>query len=329
MLLFIPKFSQFSEHLFALIMNTFQITFFRFAIAFVSTFALHPSSNLAQGTESQIRHLLGKCTVADFKQAPFNAWYEQGFASYTPNASILQPLKQTNLTTPVSRLRFKVFLGTWCGDSQREFPRFMKLLSVLGVPESAVEIIAVNNADSAHKRSPTGEERNMDIFRVPTVLIFDAKKGREQEEIARVVEYPAESWERDMVRILRGEEYRSSYHTYPILREWLKSGLLADTNIVVSGLASRLRHLVTSEGEINACAFVLLSCGQVQQAVTLYRVNAAIFPQSARVLEALAEGYEKQGKLPNAIRALERALELDTKNTSVLNMLVRLKAKAL
>jgi tetratricopeptide (TPR) repeat protein len=86
---------------------------------------------------------------------------------------------------------------------------------------------------------------------------------------------------------------------------------------------------VASEGEISACAFVLLSRGQVQEAVTLYRVNAAIFPQSARVLEALAEGYEKQGKLPNAIRALERALELDAKNTSVLNMLVRLKAKAL
>ena len=194
----------------------------------------------------------------------------------------------------------------------------------------------MNNADSAAKRSPTREEQGADIFRVPTLQIFEQENKQQKagmRELARVVEYPVETWERDLLRIARiariarGETYMANYPSYPMIRQWLSDGILADTNMSANGLASRLRHVIASEGELSACAFVLLSRGQVQEAVTLYRVNANIFPQSSRCYEALAEGYAKLGKPQQAIRALERALELDVKNKEALNALVKLKAK--
>lgn len=292
-------------------------------------------TSLPQPTESSVKeqHLLGKCSLSDFKKAPFNTWFEPGMNAYTPNAHIVQELKQTSFT----RLHYRIFLGTWCGDSQREIPRFLKLLQELGIKEESIEIIAVSNADSTMKRSPTGEEKNADIFRVPTVQIFEHRnnpkqtdKLGEKPELARIVEYPLESWERDLLRIAQQREpYTANYHTYPIIRQWLHRGILSDTNVSVNGLANRLRYEVTSEGELNACAWVLLSRGQIQEAVTILRINAIIYAQSSRALENLAEGYEKLGKPQNAIRSLERALELDTKNLSALKAIVRLKAKAL
>jgi tetratricopeptide (TPR) repeat protein len=314
-----------------------NMNFTRFFLLAASIIAVQAASILAQTAstptkeEPKVQHLLGKCALADFKKAPYNVWYDEGFKAYTPNASVYAALKQTN----VAKLRFKIFLGTWCGDSQREFPRLARLLQELGVPEHSIEIIGVNNADSAAKRSPTNEEQGADIFRVPTVQIFEQANKQQAnkqqkagtQEIARVVEYPAETWERDLLRIMRGETYTANYPSYPIIRTWLAEGILADTNMSASGLASRLRHVVASEGELSASAFVLLSRGQVQEAVTLYRINANIFPQSSRCYESLAEGYAKVGKPQQAVRALERALELDAKNAAALNALVKLKVK--
>ncbi len=273
----------------------------------------------------EIRHLLGKCRLEDFQQLPFQTWFQEGFRNYSPNAPIVQELKQT----PLARLRFKVFLGTWCGDSQREFPRFAKLASELGIREEAIEIIAVNSADSLRKRSPTGEEVGQDIFRVPTVLIFEQSQNKKQEwhEKARIVEYPSETWERDLVRIQRGEDFPPAYPSYPVVREWLKNGILSDTNMSASGLATRLKHVVSSESELNAAVYVLLARGQTQEAVLLARVNANIFPQSSNCYDTLGECYEKVGKFPQAVRALERALELDVKNSAALAALVRVKSK--
>jgi tetratricopeptide (TPR) repeat protein len=320
-------FYQFFIHFLQKTMNLTR--FFLFAASII---ALQASSILAQTAtpsikeEPKVQHLLGKCALADFKKAPFSAWFDEGFKAYTPNASVYAALKQTNVAT----LRFKIFLGTWCGDSQREFPHLAKLLSELGVPETSIEIIAVNNADSVYKRSPTREEQNADIFRVPTVQIFEQankQKKAGMQEIARVVEYPVETWERDLLRIARSEAYTANYPSYPIVCTWLAEGILSDSNMSAAGLASRLRHVVASEGELGASAFVLLSRGQVQEAVTLYRINANIFPQSSRCFEALAEGYVKMGKHQQAIRAFERALELDAKNAGALQGLVKLKVK--
>jgi hypothetical protein len=43
-------------------------------------------------------------------------------------------------------LEFKLFLGTWCGDTQRELGGMFKLLDALGVTEDQMEMYAISEA---------------------------------------------------------------------------------------------------------------------------------------------------------------------------------------
>ena len=97
-------------------------------------------------------------------------------------------------------------MGTWCGDSRREVPRMYKILDHSQVKPSQIQLINLNNSDTAYKQSPTHEERGLNILRVPTLLIFE--NGR---EVGRVVESPVISLEKDILAIGTGQPYEHRY----------------------------------------------------------------------------------------------------------------------
>lgn len=145
--------------------------------------------------------LLGKINIRQLEQPPFGEWYHREYAAYNPDAGISDSLR-----TLVSPCRFEIFLGTWCGDSRREVPRLIKLLDAMDIKRSAITIIAVGNRDTLYKQSPGHEEQGKDIYRVPHLNIY-----RDGKEIGRVTETPVKSWERDMLAIIRGEQYMPKY----------------------------------------------------------------------------------------------------------------------
>ena len=145
--------------------------------------------------------LLGKISVHQLEQPPFGEWYRKEYTSYNPDINTSDSLRSL-----VRSYRFELFLGTWCGDSRREVPRIMKLLDAMGVKSSAVTIIAVGNRDTLYKQSPNHEEQGKEIYRVPHLNIY-----RNGKEIGRVTETPVTSWERDMLAIIRGEQYLPKY----------------------------------------------------------------------------------------------------------------------
>lgn len=93
-------------------------------------------------------------------------------------------------------------MGTWCGDSKRETPRFYKVLEAAEFDLKNLEMITVNRG----KKTPDNLERGFNIFRVPTFIFY--KNGK---EIGRYVEYPRKSLEKDMLDILTGKPYKHSY----------------------------------------------------------------------------------------------------------------------
>ena len=96
-------------------------------------------------------------------------------------------------------------MGTWCGDSRRETPKFYKLLELAEFDLKNLEMITVNRA----KRTPDNLQRGFDIIRVPTFIFYKNDK-----EIGRYVEYARESLEKDILKILTGKEYKHAYdHT--------------------------------------------------------------------------------------------------------------------
>lgn len=182
----------------------------------------------------------------------------------------------------------------------------LRLLDAIDFPRERLRLVSVDRADDAVKRSPGGEERGLEIWRVPTLIV--ARGGR---ELSRIVEHPVLSLERDLLAILDGEDYRPSYRSYPVVRRWLDEGLLADVNLSPSGLAGEVRARVADEWELRAVARVMLSRGDVTEAVKLFEVNRALYRQSSRCHADLAEALLRAGHRERAHRAAERAIRLN------------------
>lgn len=89
-----------------------------------------------------------------------------------------------------------VFLGTWCGDSRREVPRFWRALDLAGpaVPFE-VHYIGVDR----QKREPSAPVTNNEILYVPTFIV-----RRNGVEVGRVVEGAPAGVEKDLLSLLSG-----------------------------------------------------------------------------------------------------------------------------
>lgn len=90
-----------------------------------------------------------------------------------------------------------VFLGTWCGDSRRELPRFWRALDQTGglVPFE-IEYVAVDR----EKEEPVDRTGPADLRYVPTFVV-----RRGGEEVGRVVESSPNGIETDLLALLEGE----------------------------------------------------------------------------------------------------------------------------
>ena len=114
-----------------------------------------------------------------------------------PNESSVEALAQALVNIEV-----KAFMGTWCHDSQREVPRFYKIIESSNFDLNNLSLVSL----SENKTTPSGLEKGLNIERTPTFIFF-----KDGVEIGRIVEIPRETLERDMLKIARGQEYNHSY----------------------------------------------------------------------------------------------------------------------
>ncbi len=145
--------------------------------------------------------LLGKITLKAFEQEPYREWYQKSYQDYGVDETLVHLFKEK-----LAQYHIQLFLGTWCGDSKREVPRFIKILKEADFPLENLEIIALDRRKGWYKKSPGGEERGKNIKKVPTMLFL--KDGI---EVNRIVESPVESLEEDMALILNGDTYTPNY----------------------------------------------------------------------------------------------------------------------
>jgi len=259
-------------------------------------------SAVAQTATEKPAILYGNCTKDHLMLEPHAKWFSPGFDNYKPQAMALTALKKLHSES----LEIKIFFGTWCGDSKREVPRFLKLMAALSFPQKNIQLIAVGNGDSLVKQSPQHEEKGLGIFRVPVFIIY--KNGV---EINRINEFPVFSLEKDLLNILNGQVYVPNYHTFGPVRQWLADGTLTDENTSADGLAEQLRLLVRDEHELNNLGYLLLKQGQQREALKIFQVNHHLYPGSSNIVSSLGEGYYETGDIKKAVSTLEKALELN------------------
>lgn len=148
-------------------------------------------------TIAKPNYVEGVTSQKTFKEAPYATWFNRNYDGYKLDEMAVKEIKKT-----LKGVTIKAFMGTWCGDSRREVPPFYKLLKATDFDEDNLEMIAVNRS----KKTSNNLQVGFNIIRVPTFIFY--KKG---EEIGRYVEYPRETLEKDILKILKQEPYKHSY----------------------------------------------------------------------------------------------------------------------
>ncbi len=161
---------------------------------------------LYKGSNGEV-NITGDFTVDDLKERPsFSDWYNTEYDSYEVDAVFKEHKKEFK---KLFRNRsVQIFMGTWCSDSQREVPRFMKIMDFLGVSKGKIQLLGVNHKKQAFE----GQDLGKRIKRVPTFIFYQHEfADRTPTEIGRIVESPVESLEKDMLKILLGDPYVPNY----------------------------------------------------------------------------------------------------------------------
>lgn len=241
--------------------------------------------------------LLGEQPRSAFDQLPFKHWFDSIYHAYSANPGLLK-----NAWTDE---QVDVFMGTWCGDSRREVPRLLKIMDSLGIPPQKVRIICTKSGNPGHKTSPGREEQGLYIFRVPTFIV--RKNGK---EIGRIVEFPVQSLEKDLLAIISGQPYEPNYAAGDRLRKLFEVKSPAMLHSELPLVVQELRPVSKHDGELNGFGSVLLSAGDMEHAITAFRVNTALYPTNPDVWGWLAEGYRRNHDNEKAVAAYRKLLEL-------------------
>jgi thiol-disulfide isomerase/thioredoxin len=98
-----------------------------------------------------------------------------------------------------SGVDFLVFFGTWCGDSRRELPHFLRIADQCGVESSRIRLYGLDRS----KKSNDGLSDQYHIQKVPTFIFL--KNGG---EVGRITETPNATLEADMLSILAAAQQK-------------------------------------------------------------------------------------------------------------------------
>ncbi len=132
--------------------------------------------------------ILGYCPTTTMNDSVFNNTWTEEYNNYQPDYETLDSLEGK-----LKDVTIKIVFRSTCGDSREQLPRFFKILNELNYPVNTITLIGVNR----EKQGLSNEAEGLDIEFVPTIIFY--KDGK---EIGRIVETPAESLEKDLLKIL-------------------------------------------------------------------------------------------------------------------------------
>jgi len=131
--------------------------------------------------------IVGYFTFDQLQDYPYGDWFIPEYSAYEIDKTTLDSLKINEL----DNIKIIIVIGIWCHDSQRETPRFVKIMEYLKFENTIA--IGVNR----QKQAEGTEVPKLNIQYVPTIIIF-----KDNVEIGRIIEAPTESIEKDLFKII-------------------------------------------------------------------------------------------------------------------------------
>jgi len=145
-------------------------------------------------------NMIGPVDREGFTRAPYSNWFLSEYKDYQPSQNVIEKIK-ANKFSDLNELNVTVFMGTWCSDSKKQIPRLYKILDQLKFDENRLSVHALGIVPQEFRRTHDGiAEKGLNIYRVPTIII-----KRNNQELGRVVEYPVDSLEQDLLDIVKSK----------------------------------------------------------------------------------------------------------------------------
>ncbi|MFT4567715.1 MAG: hypothetical protein ACI9FN_002682, partial [Saprospiraceae bacterium] len=106
-----------------------------------------PSSNAQLSYTSGAKtHLWGTIEVKDLEKETYAEWYKESQDEFSPKLLSHHYSELQDVTV-------KIFLGTWCGDTQSFLPKFIKIWEQAGLPINQLKLIALRGEEQ-YKKGP-------------------------------------------------------------------------------------------------------------------------------------------------------------------------------
>jgi len=163
-----------------------KIILFLLAVIFsASVFGQLNQTIFDEGKNQEI--LIGECNVDGFTQGEFASWYTMKYENYEVEDIHFNP----NYTTKFDSIY--VFLGSWCSDTQRELPRFCKIMDHKYFQGTYVRYFAFDGK----KQNDIIDNEEYYVQFLPTFVFY--YNGN---ELCRIIETPRDSLEEDIMDLL-------------------------------------------------------------------------------------------------------------------------------
>jgi len=146
-------------------------------------------NSMVVDTKTKTKMLIGYCNKEGLEKDVYGVYFKSQYDVYNPADTYI-----TKLEGKLDDIEITVVLGTWCSDSQREVPRFYKVINEAGYNDKRVKVIAVDKA----KEAIVVDIKDLNIEKVPTFIIY-----RDNVEIGRIIETPKKSLEKDLWKIIK------------------------------------------------------------------------------------------------------------------------------
>lgn len=166
-----------------------KITFF---VTFIALLMFQSCASPAYTVEMEAggtKILKGYFERKDLERDTLLTWFKANYDLYVPDSASIKELKPLT-----DGLHFLIVLGTWCGDSKHHVPKIYKIFDALGVSNKDVKLFGVDRS----KNSADGTTEKFNVHRVPTLIVFHGDA-----ELGRIVENPRETFEYDLLKILK------------------------------------------------------------------------------------------------------------------------------
>lgn len=262
--------------------------------------------------QEETKHMLvGQINQQGLQAGVYGQWFNKNLKEYKVKTKALNFDK-----SELKNIKVKIFMGTWCGDSKREVPRFFKIAQHAGITNQQIEMVAIKR----NRQSPTHEEVGQGVHHVPTFIIYDKDK-----ELGRIVENPVKSLEEDLINIVKQQGYTPDFAASEQLFALFKS---KGNNYVQQNrktIAKTLRSRVKNVWELLRVAYILSLEKKYKAAVTTCQIADQLYPKSLDVWLNTGKYYRLDKQLAMAKKYYKKVRKADTHNWSANYYLKKMK----